>query len=100
MKNASNVTQQLTGQTRGSAVQVAMVKPVVTANAGNQLAANATTLTIAGSGFDPIAANNTVVFNDGAVGTVTAATTASLTVTFSTSPAAAGKARWSACSSA
>ena len=42
---------------------------------------NTTTVTIAGTGFDPVAANNTVVFNDGAVGTVTAATDTSLTVT-------------------
>src|SRR5439155_256668 len=35
-------------------------------------------------------ANNTVVFNDSAVGTVTAATATSLTVTFSAQPAATG----------
>ena len=32
------------------------------------LAANATTVTINGFGFDTTAAHNTVVFNDGAVG--------------------------------
>jgi hypothetical protein len=54
------------------------------------LAANATTVTIRGFGFDPTAAHNTVVFNNGAVGTVTAATGTSLTVTFSTKPTAVG----------
>ena len=42
--------------------------PVVTSSTAS-LAANATTLTINGFGFDTTAANNTVVFNDGAVGT-------------------------------
>ncbi len=54
------------------------------------MAANATTITINGFGFDPTAANNTVTFNDGAVGTVTTATATSLTVTFSTKPTTAG----------
>ncbi len=63
---------------------------MVTANAGNQLAANGTTLEITGQGFDPTAANNTVTFNNGAVGSVTSATTTSLTVTLSTAPTAAG----------
>ncbi len=73
----------------GTAVQVATVTPVVTSSTAS-LAANATTFTINGFGFDPTAANNTVVFNDGAVGTVTAATATSLTVTFSTEPTTAG----------
>ena len=71
--------------TSGSAVQVATVAPVVTASTAS-LAVNATTLTIGGSGFDTTAANNTVAFNNGAVGSVTAATATSLTVTFSTAP--------------
>src|SRR5258708_27908276 len=33
---------------------------------------SATQLTVAGLGFDPVAANNKVAFNGGAVGTVTA----------------------------
>jgi hypothetical protein len=73
----------------GTPVQVAAVTPVVTVNTSN-LAANATTLTIAGSGFDPTPGNNSVTFNNGAAGTVTAATPTSLTVTFSTAPSAAG----------
>ncbi len=47
-----------------------------------------TTITINGFGFDPTAANNTVMFNDGAVGTVATASPTSLTVTFSTKPTA------------
>ena len=74
----------------GEAVQVAAVAPVVVSNTAYRLAANATTVTINGFGFDTTAGNNTVVFNDGAVGTVTAATATSLTVTFDTAPAAAG----------
>jgi hypothetical protein len=73
----------------GTAVQVATVTPVVTTSTAN-LAASATQITINGFGFDPTAANNTVVFNDGAVGTITAATATSLTVTFSTKPKNAG----------
>ena len=48
------------------------------------------TITINGSGFSTTAANNTVDFDNGAVGTVTAATTQALTVTFSTRPTTAG----------
>jgi len=56
--------------------------PTVTVNTSN-LANNATTLTITGTGFDPIAANNTVSFSSG-TGTVTSATATALTVTFNT----------------
>src|SRR6185437_12362189 len=72
-----------------AAVQVANVIPVVTSSSSN-LAANASTLTINGFGFDTTASNNAVTFNDGAVGSVTAATATSLTVTFSTKPRSAG----------
>ena len=63
----------------GTAVQMATVSPVVTSNTAT-LAANATTLTISGTGFDSTASHNTVVFNDGAIGTVavSAATATSL----------------------
>src|SRR5947209_8102327 len=54
------------------------------------LLANATTIVINGSGFDPIVANNSVVFDDGAAGTVTAATATALTVEFSADPLTAG----------
>ncbi len=59
--------------------------PVPTASTV-KLALNATQITIDGLAFDPIAANDTVTFNDSAVGTVTAATFNSLTVTFSKAP--------------
>jgi len=51
----------------------------------NSLAINATTLTIAGTGFNTTAANNTVTFSSG-TGTVTNATATQLTVTFVTAP--------------
>ncbi len=73
----------------GAAVQVATVIPVVSASIAN-LAANAAGIVITGLGFDPIAANNTVVFNDGAVGSVTTASATSLTIAFSSKPASAG----------
>ena len=65
---------------------MAAITPVVVANASYQLAANASTIVINGNGFDTTAGNNTVVFNNGAVGTVNTATATSLTVSFSTKP--------------
>ncbi len=90
-KAAGSLTAIVTtgGQTSGTAVQIATVRPVITSSTG-ALAANSNTLTISGFGFDPIASRNTVVLNNNAVGTVTAATNTSLTVTFSTRPATAG----------
>ncbi len=73
----------------GTPVQVATATPIVTSSASD-LAANAATLTISGSGFDPTPGDNTVSFNDGATGTVTAATPTSLTVTLGQAPSAAG----------
>ncbi|MFN6050100.1 MAG: beta strand repeat-containing protein, partial [Planctomycetia bacterium] len=58
--------------------------PTVTSSTNN-LAINATTLTITGAGFDTIAANNTVSLSSG-TGTVTSATATQLTVTFNTAP--------------
>jgi hypothetical protein len=79
------------GQSSGSAVQVAtaVAAPTVTASSSN-LALNVTTLIIAGTGFDTTAANNTVTFNNGAAGTVTAATSTQLTVTFTSPPSSTG----------
>jgi uncharacterized delta-60 repeat protein len=55
--------------------------PTVTQSTAN-LASNATTLTITGTGFDATTpSNNTVVFTPSGSGTVTASTTTSLTVT-------------------
>jgi outer membrane protein OmpA-like peptidoglycan-associated protein len=57
--------------------------PVVTSSA-TVLPVTATTMTIAGSGFETTPSNNLVTFNNGATGTVTAATATSLTVRFAT----------------
>ena len=67
---------------------VTIVAPTVTLNAAN-LASNATTLTIAGTGFNTIAANNTVTLSSG-TGTVTYATATQLTITFTSLPSASG----------
>jgi hypothetical protein len=66
-----------------------LAAPTVITNTAS-LPANATTVVISGTGFDPQVGNDTVTFNDGAVGTVTAATSTALTVTFTTMPAGAG----------
>ena len=67
------------------------VAPAPTVNLSTaSLAINATTLTIDGTGFDTTAGNNTVGFNLGAVGTVSAATATQLTVTFTTPPTSTG----------
>jgi hypothetical protein len=76
-------------QSSGVAVQVATITPVVIKNTAN-LSASANTITITGFGFDLTPGNNTIVFNNGAVGTVTASTATSLTVTFSTKPTILG----------
>ena len=76
-------------QTSGSATQVASLSPVVTSSTAS-IAANASSIVIAGVGFDTIPANNTVVLSNGAAGTVTAATATSITVGFDTSPATMG----------
>jgi methionine-rich copper-binding protein CopC len=68
---------------------VAVVKPVVTTSTVH-VSLTATVMTISGFGFDPVAAHNTVVLSNGAIGTVTAATAISLTVTFSTKPKTTG----------
>ncbi len=70
-------------------VQVATVRPVVTTNT-SALGISANSITINGFGFDTTAAQNTVVFNNGAVGTVTNATTTALTVALSVKPTTAG----------
>ncbi len=77
------------GISSGVPVQVAAVTPVVT-SATTAVAANASTITINGFGFDPVVANNSISFNNGAVGTITSASPTSLTVAFSTKPTSAG----------
>jgi hypothetical protein len=64
--------------------QTATVAPSVTLNTSDLLV-TATTLTIDGTGFDTIAANNTVTLSSG-TGTVTSATATQLIVTFNTTP--------------
>ncbi|NDJ11182.1 MAG: hypothetical protein EBY17_08310, partial [Acidobacteriia bacterium] len=79
------------GNSSGSAVQVATVvsAPTLTlSTVGHSI--DGGTITITGTGFHATAASNTVTFNKGAVGTVTAATTTQLSVTFSTQPASVG----------
>lgn len=63
--------------------------PTIDASAVNRNAL-ATTYYIEGTGFDSVAANNTVEFNLGAEGTVTAATATRLTITMTTLPTGTG----------
>ena len=71
------------------AYEVQVVTPSVSQSSASQ-AATVTTLTITGSNFDTTAANNTVTFDNGAVGTVTSATSTSLSISFTTLPATSG----------
>ena len=64
----------------------AVVVDANTANINPDVAA----IVITGSGFDPIVSNNTVTFNNSAVGTVVSASPTQLTVQFSTAPDDAG----------
>jgi hypothetical protein len=74
------------GEIRGFLLPAAA--PTVTLSS-TTLAPDASSLTITGTGFDGVfPGNNTVTFSSGATGTVTAATSTSLTVTFATKPAA------------
>jgi hypothetical protein len=70
-------------------VNITIVNPDVTSSTAN-LAIDAATITIAGNGFSTTPSNNAVVFNDGAVGQVTAATATSLTVGLTTAPTSVG----------
>jgi hypothetical protein len=63
--------------------------PTVTISTKN-LAIDATTITINGTGFDTTPANNAITFNNGAIGTVNSATSTLLTITFSTQPTSTG----------
>jgi hypothetical protein len=64
--------------------------PVTVTQNTTNLPNNATVIVIAGTNFSPTPANDSVVFNDGAVGTVASATATTLTVQFTTMPQAAG----------
>ena len=63
--------------------------PTVNLSTAN-LAINATTLAIDGTGFDTTAGNNTVAFNLGAAGTVTSATANQLIINVTTPPSTTG----------
>ena len=72
------------------AASSALAAPTISANTA-ALTAGATSVTINGTGFDAgTPTDNTVLFNQGALGTVTAATAQSLTVTFSRPPTSTG----------
>lgn len=58
--------------------------------AQNDLCTTATSLVINGTGFSPVAALNSVTFNLGAAGHVTAATTTQLTIVIDTAPTSVG----------
>lgn len=79
------------GVSSGTPVQVASMTfaPAVTTNSRNR-GLTAPTLVISGSDFGVPASDNAVVFNLGAVGTVTSGTANELTVTFSTLPSSLG----------
>ncbi len=61
----------------------------VTPNTSN-LSPDAPAIIINGTEFDPIVANNTLTFDNGAIGTVTSATTTQLVVEFTDPPDEAG----------
>ncbi|NBS16859.1 MAG: hypothetical protein EBS79_08135, partial [Gammaproteobacteria bacterium] len=63
--------------------------PTVTQSTAN-LAINAPSMTITGTNFDTTVGNNTVVFNNGAVGSVSAATSIQLTVNLMSPPNTTG----------
>jgi hypothetical protein len=70
-------------------VAAAAASPTVTLNTAN-LPDTATTITIVGTGFDATTPSHNVVVFNSAAGTVTAASTTSLTVTFTTKPTLLG----------
>ncbi|NBR07871.1 MAG: VCBS repeat-containing protein, partial [Planctomycetes bacterium] len=63
--------------------------PTVTLNIAD-LVITTTTLTITGTGFDTTPSNNMVTFNNGAIGTVSSATSTQLVINFSTQPTSTG----------
>src|SRR5262249_3337649 len=85
----ATVTVTGTGTTGPTQVATVVAPPTVTQNAAS-LAITATSLTINGSGFSITPANDSVAFNLGAVGSVTAATSTQLTVTLTTAPTSVG----------
>jgi hypothetical protein len=88
---ALNATVTVAGSGSAGPTQVATIvgSPTVTPNTANR-AINAPTIIIAGTNFSATPANNTIVFNLGAAGTITAATPTQLTVSFTTPPSTTG----------
>ena len=75
------------GLSSGAPVVVATVRvPVVVTS--NSATITLTTFVIAGSGFAPLAADNVVTLSSGTVGSISAASTTSLTIVFGTQPSA------------
>ncbi len=86
----ATVTVASVGSTGPTQVATIVAAPTVTTNTA-KLAITAPTITIAGTHFDPsVPGSNTVLFNNGAAGNVTAASATSLTVTFTTPPTVGG----------
>ena len=73
------------GGSSGAAVQVATVVDVTVAQNSANLASNATTLIITGTGFDSTPSGNSVQLSSGAA-TVTSATSTQLTILLTTAP--------------
>jgi len=75
------------GGKSGTPVAVATIVRKATVTTSTQhIKRSDTTIQIVGTGFDPVAANNVVTFNHGAVGYVTSATKNTLVVKFTTPP--------------
>jgi predicted membrane protein len=66
---------KVNGQTSGTAVEAASVRPVITSSTAN-LVANQTTLTINGFGFSPTATGESVTFSNGVKGKIASNSTA------------------------
>ena len=76
---ALNASATVNGVSSGNPVQVATVIPVTTASSAS-IPDTATSMTIAGFGFDANPANDSVTFDNGVTGAVTAATSFGLAV--------------------
>jgi hypothetical protein len=77
------------GLSSGTAVVVATVRvPPSVSPSSATLSSTSPTLVISGANFDPTAAGNVVTLGSGAMGAVTAASSTSLTITFSAQPSA------------
>lgn len=82
-------TDTVTGSITGFASTNVIAPPTVTPNTAS-LAIIAPTITINGTGFSTTPANNTVLFNLGAAGTVTSASATQMVVSFTAQPSTTG----------